>query len=251
MNGVSARLDDAVLRIVLDKPEKRNAVDIPMLRELNAQLAAAGHDGVRVVVLTGAGGSFCSGGDLGGRGSGSEAITLANAAVRAIAELPKPVVAGVQGAATGYGCPLALACDLVVAQRSSFFQLAFTKVGLVLDGGASALIPASIGRARAARMAMLAERITAALAFDWGMISHLVDDDAYDTELASVVHELATGPTLALAWIKRELWATTVPGLPAALTLEADGQTAMSQTADYREGVAAFRQQRRPQFRGQ
>ncbi|MDT5315497.1 MAG: enoyl-CoA hydratase, partial [Mycobacterium sp.] len=158
MNGVSSEQDGAILRIRLDRPEKLNAVDAPMLDELSAQFERAANDGtVRAVLLTGAGRAFCSGGDLSG-GDTAGAAEAANRVVMAITALPKPVVAGVHGGAVGFGCPLALACDLVVAAPSAYFQLAFSRVGLMPDGGASALMPGLIGRARTARMAMTAER---------------------------------------------------------------------------------------------
>ncbi len=129
----------------MDRPDKLNAVDTPLLTELAARLAeAAADESVRAVLLTGAGRAFCAGGDLTG-GDTQGAVEAANAVVRAITALPKPVVAGVHGAAVGFGCPLALACDLVVAARSSYFQLAFSRVGLMLDGGASVLLPRRSG----------------------------------------------------------------------------------------------------------
>jgi enoyl-CoA hydratase len=166
VNGISATRDGGILRILLDKTEKRNAVDTPTLNELRDRLNDAADGTVRVVLLTGAAPSFCAGGDLTGANTDG-AVYEANEVVQTIAALPKPVVVGVRGAAAGFGCPLALSCDLVVAEQSAYFQLAFTKIGLMLDGGASALQPAAIGRARSVRMALLAEKISAATAFDW------------------------------------------------------------------------------------
>jgi enoyl-CoA hydratase len=249
VNGISCHGDGGVLHLVLDRPTKLNAVNTPMLRELRARLDDAFEDSVRVVVLTGAGRAFCSGGDLTGTDTAG-AADAANDVVQAIAALPKPVVAGLHGAASGFGVPLALACDLVVAARSATFQLAFTKVGLMPDGGASALVSASIGRHRAARMALLAERISAATAFEWGMISHLVEDDTYDAELAEVVDTLAHGPTCSYEWTKRALAAATLPGLPHVQAVETEGQVTLIGTRDFHEGVQAFRDRRRPEFQG-
>ncbi len=249
MNGISTTLDGGVLRIRLDRPEKLNAVNTPMLQELRARIDDGADDSVRVVTLTGAGRAFCAGGDLTGAETDGAALA-ANDVVQAIVALPKPVIAGVRGAAVGFGCPLALACDLVVAERSAYFQLAFTRVGLMLDGGASALLPAAIGRARAGRMALLAEKISAATAFEWGMISHLVNDDDFDAQLESLTQALATGPTLSYSGIKRALAASTLAGLSHAQALEAEGQEALTSTADFREGVRAFVSRRAPKFRG-
>jgi enoyl-CoA hydratase/carnithine racemase len=250
VNGISATSDGTVLRLTLDRPDKLNAVDTPLLTELAARLGdAAADDSVRAVLLTGAGRAFCSGGDLTG-GDTKGAVLAANEVVRAITALPKPVVAGVHGPAVGFGCPLALSCDLVVAARSAFFQLAFSRVGLMPDGGASALLPAAIGRARATRMALTAEKVSAAVAFEWGMISHVVDDADYETELAAIMQAVATGPAQSYRWIKRALAAATLSDLEAVQALEADGQQVLVKTNDFRRGTEAFRERRRPDFQG-
>ncbi|MDT5198056.1 MAG: enoyl-CoA hydratase [Mycobacterium sp.] len=249
MNGISVEHDGAVLRIRLDRPVKFNAVDTPMLDELQARLGDATDESVRAVLLIGAGRAFCSGGDLTG-GDTAGAAEAANRVVRAITALPKPVVAGVHGAAVGFGCPLALACDLVVAAPSAYFQLAFSRVGLMPDGGACALLPGLIGRARAARMAMTAEMVNAATAFEWGMVSHLTADADYDTVLEAVLQSVACGPTVSLGWTKRALAAATLGELEPVQAIEAEGQLALIGTEDFREGVRAFRECREAEFRG-
>jgi len=239
-----------MLRIRLDRPEKLNAVDTPMLDELSARLGDAAVGGsVRAVLLTGAGKAFCSGGDLTG-GDTAGAADAANRVVRAITALPKPVVAGVHGGAVGFGCALALSCDLVVAAPSAYFQLAFTRVGLMPDGGASALLPGLIGRARTVRMAMTAEKISAATAFEWGMVAYLTGEDDYQSVLADVLRSVSAGPTLAFGWTKRALAAATLTGLESVQAIEAEGQLALVETADFREGARAFRERRSPDFRG-
>jgi enoyl-CoA hydratase/carnithine racemase len=250
VNGISVERDGTVLRIRLGRPEKLNAVDTPMLDELSAHIRSAEpDDSVRAVLLTGAGRAFCSGGDLTG-GDTAGAAEAANRVVRAIVGLPKPVVAGVSGAAVGFGCPLALACDLVVAAPSAYFQLAFTKVGLMPDGGASALLPGLIGRARTARMAMTAEKVCAATAFEWGMISHVTSPDDYESVLEDVLRSVSGGPTLAFGWTKRALAEATLGALEPVQAIEAEGQLALIATADFREGARAFRERRRPEFGG-
>ncbi|MGZ5394914.1 MAG: enoyl-CoA hydratase-related protein [Mycobacterium sp.] len=250
MNGISISRKGSALHILLNRPEKLNAVDTPMLNELAAAFGeAAQDDSVRAVLLTGAGRAFCSGGDLTG-GDTQGAVRAANRVVQTIVTMPKPVVAGVHGPAVGVGCPIALACDLVVAARSAYFQLAFSRVGLMLDGGASALLPRAIGRARAARMAMTAEKVFAPTAFDWGMISHVVDDDAYQAELAALTSTLAEGPTQSYGWIKKALAAATLSDLEAVQAAEEEGQRILVTSDDFTEGVRAFRDRRNPKFRG-
>jgi enoyl-CoA hydratase len=250
VNGISVERDDAVLRIRLDRPEKLNAVDTPMLDELWARIRGAETDeSVRAVLLTGAGRAFCSGGDLTG-GDTAGAADAANRVARAITLLPKPVVAAVHGGAVGFGCALALACDLVVAAPSAYFQLAFARVGLMPDGGSCALLPGLIGRGRAARMAMTAERVSAATAFEWGMISYLTGDGDYQSVLDGVLRSASSGPTLAFGWTKRALAAATLGELEPVQAIEAEGQLALIETADFREGARAFRDRRTPNFRG-
>lgn len=145
---------------------------------------------------------------------------------------------------------LALACDLVVAAPSAYFQLALSRVGLMPDGGASALLWGLIGRARTARMAITAEKIHAAGAFEWSMIAYLPDDPDYQDVLDEVLRSVAGGPTLSFGWTKRALAAATLGDLEAVQAIEAEGQRTLVETADFREGVHAFRERRSAQFHG-
>jgi enoyl-CoA hydratase len=241
VSGISISRDGALLHVVLNRPDKLNAVNTPMLNELVGRFGeAAEDDSVRAVLLTGAGRAFCAGGDLTGRDT-EGAAEAANEVVQAITALPKPVVAGVHGPAVGFGCPLALACDLVIVARSAYFQLAFAKVGLMPDGGTSTILAAAVGRARAARMTFLAEKVPAATAFDWGMISHLVDDTAYDAELRAVVQALIDGPAESYQWMKRALRVAALTTLPVVQSIELEGQSHLTRTAEFLRRAQAFR----------
>lgn len=209
---------------------------------------------MRVVLLAGAGGAFCSGADI----SGSDAVgqfdasslDRANRMVRAITSLDRPVVAAVGGVAAGVGCSVALACDLVVAAESASFVLAFARIGLMPDGGATATVAASVGRARAMRMALLGEAMSAAEAYDAGLVSHLAADDAFTDTVEDVVRRLADGPPLAHAATKKAVNAATLGHLEDALTRERTGQSILLRTDDAAEGMRAFGEKRRPTYHG-
>jgi enoyl-CoA hydratase/carnithine racemase len=227
-----------------------------MLEAATEHIAKAGNDpAVRAILLTGTGRAFSSGADIGGDGEvGGPAATAtldaANALVAAIVEVPKLVVGAVNGLAAGVGATIALSCDLVVAKRSSYFLLAFVNIGLMPDGGASAVLPAAIGRVRAARMALLGERVPAATALEWGLISHLVEDDELDAEVSTLLARLAGGPTVSYARTKAALRQATLSLLPQAHAAERAGQIDLFDTADFAEGVAAFRDRRPARFEG-
>src|ERR1700741_4132169 len=187
--GLDVTLSGSVLSVIIDRPDSLNSVTTPVLTGIaDAMEQAATDPRVKVVRWGGAGRGFCSGAgmsadDVGGGGPGSEIIAEANRAIRAITALPRPVVAVVQGPAAGVGVSLALACDLVLASDKAFFMLAFTQVGLMPDGGASALVAAAIGRIRAMRMALLAERLPAVDALSWGLVSAVYPAEEFDAEV--------------------------------------------------------------------
>ena len=186
--------------------------------------------------------------NLANSGPGTDAIMAANRAVRAITALPRPVIAVVQGPAAGVGVSLALACDLVLASEKAFFLLAFTKIGLMPDGGASALVAAAIGRTRAMRMALLAERLPAADALACGLISAVYPADDFEAEVDTVVSGLLSGPAVAFAKTKDAINAATLTELEAALQRELQGQQTLLKSPDFIEGATAFQQRRSPNF---
>ena len=253
--GLDVACDGAVLRITMDRPDRLNALSAAMSERMSAELeAAAARDDVRVVLLAGAGGAFCSGADLSGADAHERfdvtSLDRANRLVRAIVHLDKPVVAAVTGVAAGVGCSAALACDLVVAAESASFLLAFARIGLMPDGGATATVAASVGRAKAMRMALLAEALPAREAFAAGLVSHLVADDEVEGTAAALVARLAAGPPLSYAATKKAVNAATLGHLHDALERERTGQTILLRTDDVAEGMRAFGEKRRPVFRG-
>lgn len=249
-----------VARIELNRPEKLNAWDRQLGLDLRDALERVGADPeVRAVVLAGAGRGFSSGADLSAgveptadghpdlRGRLTE---LYHPVITGVRQLPKPVVAAVHGGAVGIGCSLALAADLVLAAESAYFLLAFVNIGLVPDGGASAFIPARIGLARAAELALLGERLPAPRALEWGLINAVHPDDELAGAADALAQRLASGPTRAYANVKRQLNAWLYDGLERQLALEADLQQQQAATADFAEGALAFLQKRAPQFKG-
>lgn len=250
---VLSRLEASVLHITLNTPDSLNAVSAEMLETVEAVVRHAGNhrDQVRAIVMRGAGRGFCSGAALSADGAPSTAtLDLGAAAVTAVRQSPLPVVAAVHGACAGIGVSLALSADVVLAAESAFFMLAFTKIGLMPDGGATALVAASVGRARAMRMALSAERVSAADAYDWGLVAHRCADDEFDDTLSQLVEHLSTGPSAAFAATKAAVNEATLQQLDPALHRERYGQTALMQTADFTEGVAAFTERRPARFSG-
>lgn len=249
--GLSVTLADGVLSVSIDRPDSLNSLTTPVLAGIAEAMEHAATDPrVQVVRLGGAGRGFSSGAgmsadDVSGRGPATDIIIEANRAVRAITAVPRPVVAVVQGPAAGVGVSLALACDLVLASDTAFFMLAFTKVGLMPDGGASALVAAAIGRVRAMRMALLAERLPAADALAAGLISAVYPANDFEAEVDKVVATLLRGPAVAFAKTKSAINAATLTELEPALHRELQGQAALLRSHDFVEGATAF-QQRRP-----
>lgn len=250
---VYASQDGGVLRIVVNRPARMNALTTETLERLATIFVEhAQSSDVRVAVLEGEGKAFCTGADLAdvtlSGPPSADTIDAANALVQTIREFPFPVVAAVRGPAAGVGVSLALACDLVLAAESSYFLLAFTKVGLMPDGGATALVAASIGRARAMRMALLAERLSARDAFDCGLVSHVCEDDAFAVELADLTHRLVAGSSPAFRFTKKAINDATLTELGDAFTRERIGQIDLLGSGDFAEGVAAFQEKRAAVF---
>ncbi|MHB8694447.1 MAG: enoyl-CoA hydratase/isomerase family protein [Solirubrobacteraceae bacterium] len=247
------------LCLQLARPHALNAVDFALAVALREELERAGKDAaVRAVLLCGEGRAFCAGADISGalpegdprprvRREMHQAYNPITVLLRLI---PKPVLAAVRGAAAGIGCSFAIACDQVLAGRSSYLLLAFANIGLTGDGGATLLVPARAGLGRAASLTMLAERLPAEQALDWGLVDHLVEDDDVIAAASELVTRLAAGPTRAHAATKSLFNAAMMPTLVEHLALETEAQAELIASSDYAEGIAAFAQRRLPAFRG-
>ena len=250
----------SVGRLTLNRPETLNAWTAEFGRELGHVIEQeAADESVRAVVVTGAGRGFSSGADLkagfdpaedGMPDIRKELHDIYHPVIASVRDLPKPVVAAVNGPAVGIGCSLALACDLVMAAESAFFGLAFVNIGLMPDGGSTAFVPPAIGKARAFQMALLGERVPAAQALDWGLVNWVYPDDRLMAEADVLVSRLAAGPTRSYASSKRALNRFIYGDLDAQLQLEAELQHALGRTSDFIEGAAAFVERRDPAFTG-
>ncbi|MCR8899924.1 enoyl-CoA hydratase-related protein [Gordonia sp. GONU] len=243
----------AVRVITLNRPERRNAIDLPLRYALAEALEAAADDNsVRAIVLTGAGGVFCSGGDVSTmkRMPAEEARPRAQAAqrvIRAIWATGKPVVAAVAGAAYGAGASLALACDRVIAEEGTRFSTAFTGVGLAGDMGIFASLPARVGAPRARQLLLMPQVIEAADGLTIGLIDRLVPAGRSLDEALADATTLAAGPGQAYATIKSML--AQAGGLtPDVLDREVEHQVRLFDSEDFAEGVSAFGEKRRPVF---
>lgn len=254
------RVEGGVARVTMDRPDKLNSFNSAMALELQRGLqAAAGDREVRAVYLTGAGRAFCAGQDL------AEALPTENdpepdlsrivrgsynPIVRALRELAKPVVCGVNGVAAGAGANLAFACDIVIAARSARFIQSFSGIGLVPDTGGTFMLPRLVGLARATALTMLGSKLTAEQAVEIGLIHSVCDDDALQQKAFGMAADLATRPTEGFGLTKRLLNRSLSNDLDAQLELEAEYQGRAGRTEDYKEGVSAFLEKRAPKFTG-
>jgi 2-(1,2-epoxy-1,2-dihydrophenyl)acetyl-CoA isomerase len=262
LETVNFSVAEGAATIELNRPDNLNAWNLQLGLDLLAAVERARDDDtVRAVMITGAGRGFSSGADLREQRETTEsepAIPDLSSRLReryhpiltGIREMPKPVVAAVNGPAVGIGCSLALACDLILAAESSYFLLAFINIGLVPDGGSTAFVPARTGFARAAEMALLGERIEAAKALEWGLVNRVVADDELLDEARELSARLAAGPTAAYANAKKLLNRRVYPDLAEQLEAEAVAQGEQGGTADFVEGVIAFAEKRPPRFSG-
>jgi 2-(1,2-epoxy-1,2-dihydrophenyl)acetyl-CoA isomerase len=262
LETVNVSADDGVATIELNRPDALNAWNAQLGSDLLAAVGAvAQDDAARAVLLTGAGRGFSSGADLKDLGGGATMPdgrpdiyrTLTeryHPIMQAIREMPKPVLAAVNGPAVGIGCSLALCCDLIVAAQSAYFLLAFVNIGLVPDGGSSLFVPTRVGMARATELAMLGEKLGAAKALEWGLINRVVPDEQLAPESQALAARLAAGPTRSYAGTKRQLNNWLYARMDEQLELEAQLQREASGSEDFLEGAMAFVEKRPARFSG-
>lgn len=257
METLQVERANGIVTITFDRPEKKNAINRLMWDELlEVASTIVGSQEDRCVVLTGAGGAFCSGADLSGDGPGAAAthqlanMRRINAVVQAYHELPQPTIAKVTGVAAGVGLSFALGCDLVVASEGARFSSIFAKRGLSLDGGQSWLLPRVVGLHRAKELALFADVIPASDALAMGLINRVVPAEDIDALVADWAARLAAGPPIALAMTKRMLNRAFEQSFEQALDDEARCQTVNFGTQDTIEAITAFLQKRDPRFTG-
>lgn len=252
---IQVTLAEDVATLRLNRPDKMNAMNAVMRRELVAAISEAAAN-ARAIVLTGNGPGFCAGQDLGDVKSFDELDLGAvlrdeyEPLIRTIHDCPVPVIAAINGSAAGAGANIALSADIIIAARSASFLEAFARIGLIPDAGGTYWLPRLVGHARAMGMSLLADKIPAEKALEWGLIWEVVDDDTLDTRAHEIAQRLAKGPTKAYGLIKKALHASQGNDLAAQMEMEATLQADAGQSRDFKEGVMAFLEKRPARYTG-
>ena len=250
--------ENSRLTITLNRPESFNAFNDEQSYELQDALKSAAKDAeIRVIILTGAGKAFCSGQDLKAI-AGAEKRSLEdslhkryNPIIRAMRNMPKPIICRLNGVAAGAGCSLALASDIIVAAEEANLIEVFINVGLVLDSGSSYFLPRLVGSARAFELSTMGTKVSAKQAFEWGMVNRVCPLAEIDAEVDKIATYYENAPTKAIALMKKMLNKSFYSDLDTMLDYEAHCQQIAGSTADNREGVAAFNEKRKPVFKGE
>lgn len=263
MAALIETLDNGVLTLVLNRPERKNALSGEMLESLHAALERATHDpAVRCVLLTGAEGTFCVGGDVkafaAGGGAGGDmpldqrasSLRLRMESSRLLHEMPKPTVAAIEGAAAGAGLSLAMACDMRIAGASAKITTAFAKVGLSGDFGGTYFLSHLIGPAKARELYLMSPVLSGEEAARMGIVSRAVPDADVQKEGLALARKLADGPTVTYGFIKKNFMAAEAGALKTAFDAEALHHSICSTTEDHREASKAFVEKRAPAFKG-
>ena len=255
---ITLAINDNVAILTLNRPDKLNSFTWEMHQEVKAAFDELEAASVRALLITGAGRGFCAGQDLADPhfkldedfDVGQTLDENFNPLVRRIKALPLPVICAVNGVAAGAGANIALACDIVLAARSASFLQAFARIGLVPDAGGTWSLVRALGEARAKGLAMLAEPLPAEKAGQWGLIWQVLDDDELMPAAIAMAEKLAARPTAAFALIKQAMHTASSNGFSDQLDVERDLQRKASKTHDFREGVQAFLEKRKPRFKG-
>jgi 2-(1,2-epoxy-1,2-dihydrophenyl)acetyl-CoA isomerase len=261
MPAVRSERDGAVVTVTLDRPERRNALDVASMRELRGRLQEAGLDPrVRAVIVTGAGGAFCAGGDVAAmnehRGRGDlprlfhELTGEQELLIREVVGMRKPVVAALPGVAAGGGLSLALATDWRIAAEGAVLVPAFSGLGAVPDGGLTYFLPHFLGIGLAQELLFTSAKVPAARAKELGLVHEVVSASELPSRAAARAKELAAGPTFAYGWTKHLLVRSFGGSLEGQLMLERRGAVEAAERPELAEGIGAFAEKRRPSFRG-
>ena len=253
---IAFTVEDGVARLTLNRPDRLNSFTVQMHEEVADALLRLGE--ARVLILTGAGRGFCAGQDLSDRAvAPGQAVDLGesverryNPLVRRLTTLPMPVIARVNGVAAGAGANIALACDIVIAAKSARFIQSFAAIGLSPDSGGTWVLPRLVGQARALGLALTGDPLPAEQAAEWGLIWKAVDDEKLDEEVDALAARFAAGPTRGLAKIKQMIRESWGQALDTELDRQRDAMRELGYSDDYREGVAAFMEKRKPNFTG-
>jgi 2-(1,2-epoxy-1,2-dihydrophenyl)acetyl-CoA isomerase len=256
-NCIKLEIADKVGTITLNRPDVFNAFNDEQSYELQDALKQVKRSAdVRVVVLTGEGKAFCSGQDLKAI-SGAKNRSLSdslykryNPIIKAMRELPKPIICKLNGVAAGAGCSLALASDFIVASEKASLIEVFINVGLVLDSGSSYFLPRIVGSNRAFELSTMGNKVSATQAYEWGMVNRVVSPEELDSETNTVTDYYKNAPTKTIALMKKMLNKSFHSDLNEMLQYEAYCQEIAGNSADYKEGVAAFNEKRKPDFKG-